>query len=256
MDWLPQIDRLAALRRRFSDRPAVRYQVLGERCSGTNFLDRLIAENLPVAPAHAVRWKHGFPDFIAAPADVVFVVIFREALGWISSLYSKPWHADPQLRRHGFSEFIRAKWRSSVDDHRHFRLWRGDSRVGQPLNADLHPLTGQPFNSVFELRAAKMAAHLSLPHRGARVVFTTLAEATADPAGVIKAVAAACNIAPPGEVKVPEGHFGWTWEERRVTPERKTDIITPEERAYILSRLDLAQERRAGLHYPVLSSVS
>ena len=233
MDLLKLSEYLTDLKHQCSRKPSTRFQVLGERCSGTNFLDTLIAQNLPLERSYAMRWKHGFPNFVAAPQNTVFVAIFRSAPDWLASMFSKPWHSSANLRNLSFSEFIRHEWTSTVDAAFHFRMHTNDSRVGQPLNADLHPITGQPFSSLLELRKAKMEALLSLPNRGARVIYTTHAKVTANPGEVLTQLSREVGLEPQSKIHVPKGHYGWSWDDRKVTPKNKNDIISKDDHAYM-----------------------
>ena len=44
-----------------------RYQVFGERSSGTNFVKRLLGRNTALAPSEGLGWKHGLPHMAAIP---------------------------------------------------------------------------------------------------------------------------------------------------------------------------------------------
>jgi hypothetical protein len=86
-------------------------------------------------------------------------------------MYGKPWHATRDLREKPFPEFIRAPWTTIVDKPGHFAL--SPSARGKPLNLDLDPVSGAPFENIPAMRGAKMRALLSLPDRGARAVHVT-----------------------------------------------------------------------------------
>lgn len=237
------------IKRQLAGEPGVRYQVLGERCSGTNFLERLIEANFGMRESYTVAWKHGFPDFLAAPRDVVFAVTFREVFGWLSSLYAKPWHSIEEIRSLSFSEFIREPWITYVDKADDFLLT--PEFEGQPINMDVHPVTGDPFESVLQLRDMKMRAALSLPKRGARSVFTTQAELASDPQEFVRKFASEVGLEPKDPIVVPDGHYGWKdlWAERKVEAGKSETLISEEDRAYILANLDLDLERQAGFSY-------
>ncbi|WP_333847625.1 hypothetical protein [Phaeobacter italicus] len=235
------------LARRAIGLPVLNYQVLGERCSGTNFLDQLILQNFTHARPRYEMWKHAFPNFIAAPSDVVFVVIFREPYGWLESMYGKPWHSRPELRALAFSDFIRSEWQSIVDVPQWFDLPRSSPAENQPLNQDLHPITGRPFANLLDLRRAKAEALLSLPLRGAKVVFTTHDEVSTSPETIIARLAEISPAPPHPDLKVPKGHFGWSWSDRNVKPKTPGSLISAEDRSWIASQLDPALEAAMGL---------
>ena len=50
-----------------------RFQVLGERSSGTNLVKRLIMMNSDLEETELLGWKHGFPSMAAIPSDLLVV---------------------------------------------------------------------------------------------------------------------------------------------------------------------------------------
>lgn len=232
------------LKRRLENAPE--FQVLGERCSGTNFVARLLAANFPMEPGKGTAWKHGFPNFEAAPDRVVFVVVFREAFGWISSMYGKPWHTIDAMRALSFSDFIRNPWITYVDNPTFFGL--APDTVGKPLNLDLHPVTGKPFENILAMRQNKMEALLSLPMRGAKTVFVTHSEVSQDPTRLFAELSDITGLKPKKTVNIPKGHFGYRWSERKVSNDPNV-LISEDDRRFILNNLDPALEKKAGFDY-------
>ncbi|MFV1528235.1 MULTISPECIES: hypothetical protein [unclassified Phaeobacter] len=247
MQLSPLLRKARIAGRRCLGRPVLNYQVLGERCSGTNFLDQLIQQNFAAARPRYDMWKHAFPNLIALPADVLYIVIFRDPFQWLESMYGKPWHSLPALRDLPFSQFIRAEWRSEIDVPAWFDLPKTSPCKGQPLNQDLHPITGAPFANLLALRRAKAEALLSLPRRGARVIYTTHAAISRRPEDIIARIADESPVPPNRRLQVPQGHYGWSWSDRDVKPKTPGHLITPEDRTWILSQLDPALEAAMGL---------
>ncbi|MFS4583396.1 hypothetical protein [Phaeobacter sp. C3_T13_0] len=234
--------------RRSLGQPILNYQVLGERCSGTNFLDQLVRQNFAAARPRYEMWKHAFPNLIAFPSDVLYVVIFRDPYQWLESMYGKPWHSLSSLRDLSFSEFIRAEWQSEIDVPAWFDLPTNTACKGQPLNQDLHPITGTPFANLLALRRAKAEALLSLPKRGARVIYTTHAAISENPDEVLARIALEeGSVSRYKKLQVPKGHYGWSWSDRNVKPSQPGQLITPQDRAWIMSQLDPALETAMGL---------
>ena len=143
------------------DAEITRYQVLGERSSGTNYAKRLLGRNTALQPTEYLGWKHGFPHALAIPRDLLVVGTVRAADKWALSMHAKPWHTTGELQSLPFSEFIRAPWDTRIDRPRYFEHSEKNKTVGQVLQLDRHPLTGQKFADLFELRRAKLAGLLS-----------------------------------------------------------------------------------------------
>lgn len=106
------------------------FQVFGMRCSGTNYLERLLVENfLDSRVVTKYGWKHGgfgFPWRLSArysprrqfmelvnpetaSSKTVFFVIWRDPISWLQSIHRSPHHA-PHLIDVDFAQFIRARW--------------------------------------------------------------------------------------------------------------------------------------------------
>ena len=228
------------------------FQVLGERGSGTNLIRKLIQQNADIFRTEGLGWKHGFPVMVAIPRRMVVVCAFRNAADWAISMYKRPWHAHPDMQRLTFSEFLRAEWRSIVDRPADFEMIHPEiDAQGQVLQFDRHPLSGRPFENLFALRRAKMAAVLGMLNRDCHVALIQMEAMTQDPEAVVGALRTAYNVAPKGAVfKHPKrrmGHnFNLTVKEREVAPERLSD----EDHTFMLSQLDLATEKALGYRYP------
>jgi len=160
-----------------SGAPITSFQVFGERCSGTNFLEALIERNFPdLAPACIRKkgevciewrygWKHGFPGFPVPPDGPLFISVFRHPETWLSSLFRNPWHVPVNKRAPTFSEFIRAPW-LTVAENDGIGGGRGSKNYGKPLLWDRDPVTAEPFKTPMHLRNAKNSGFLSLGRRG------------------------------------------------------------------------------------------
>ncbi|MDA7424209.1 hypothetical protein [Thalassococcus lentus] len=165
-----------------------RYQVFGERSSGTNFVKRLLGRNSPLRPMEELGWKHGFPHMTAIPAHVAIICVVRDARSWALSMHAKPWHCPPAMQAMTFSDFIRAQWATVADRKRYFPQVAELGGEGAPLQHDRHPVTGHPFDNLFALRQAKLNGLLSFQARGCSLVFTQLEAVQSEPETFLQAV--------------------------------------------------------------------
>jgi hypothetical protein len=160
------------------EKPITHLCIIGERCSGTNFAEELIAANLKLVSKPWFMHKH-FPPWYELPIECyfgnpqhytfentdeyLFVIIFRNAYDWARSLQQKPHHAIKKLHNLPFSKFIRTQW--SLDPS------QGMVQKGKEMNPliDLSPITKLPFNNVLELRTAKIRNMLMINDRASNV---------------------------------------------------------------------------------------
>lgn len=139
-----------------------RFQIFGERCSGTNYVSELLRRNLRrMRPTDEFGWKHGWParDLTGA-GDCLFVVVHRDPFDWVRSLHAKPWHAAATLRGRPIGEFLREPWWCVWGAD--MALDAGDPRRGQEMLHERDPGTRDRFANVMRLRSAKLRAWLAL----------------------------------------------------------------------------------------------
>ncbi|GHF55850.1 hypothetical protein [Seohaeicola zhoushanensis] len=225
-----------------------RFQVLGERSSGTNYLSRLLSRNSTMESTEAAGWKHGHPSALAIPADVAVICLVRHAEDWARSMHSKPWHATPALQELGFSAFLRAPWTSIVDRARYFEAKSG--LVGQPLQADRDPLTGKICANLFALRRSKLTGLLTYLNRDCTMALVRLEALQAEPEAMTNRLLAALGLpartAPfKGVNKRLGAKFKPAIPVRPMTPDRFSEA----DRAFMISQLDLELEARLGYRY-------
>lgn len=201
-----------------------RFQVLGERSSGTNLVHHLVAKHTSLRPTDVLGWKHGFPHMVAVPDDCLVIGVVRALEPWLLSLHRRPWHAHPDLQTLTFSEFIRAPWKTVADGRRHFPYPAKEGFPRQtPLQLDRHPITGTPFENPLALRSAKLASLAGFANRDCAIAFVQMERVVSHPQCFLNWLTQATKAQ---EVDVPVGlpkrrfghRFKPTVPERPATP--------------------------------------
>lgn len=262
--------------------PVTRYQVLGERCSGTNFVRSLLEQNTTLTRSAYLGWKHGFPTMQLMPRDLLPIIVFRNPVKWAASMYRKPWHRENPAAI-SFAEFLREPFASFIDPllyHEnplnHFRLFsqtRGVALLAQKVarrvlsdklglkldntpadlpgfangvvnQFDRHPLTGEGFANLLHLRNAKNQGFLSYGAREASCVFVQYEYARENPEGFLR------QLGETYDIKLRDGFrpvTSWLGEMGKAYdgPERRAQP-TEEDIAFIRSQLDAGLEARIG----------
>ncbi len=76
--------------------------ILGERVSGTCFVQKLISSNTDLKVDSSYGHKHFFQDYAKIckedTSDVLFVFVTRDIISWLSSMKHTPYHADLSLK--------------------------------------------------------------------------------------------------------------------------------------------------------------
>ncbi|EIE52320.1 hypothetical protein [Salipiger aestuarii] len=230
--------------------PVTRYQVFGERSSGTNFVKRLLGRNTALAPTEALGWKHALPHMTVIPADTAVVCVVRHAEDWARSMHARPWHCPPDMQALDFAAFLRARWGTVADRARYFPQVRTLGGQGRPLQLDRHPLTGLAYANLFQLRRTKLEGLLSFFNRGCTVVLCRLEAVQGAPRDFVAAIESrfALPSAPEGYRPVTRrlgSRFVASLDPRPATPPGLSD----EDRTFLRSQLDLGREDALGYRY-------
>lgn len=179
-----------------------RFQVYGQRCSGTNALIKLLEQNLEeLRFTEDYGFKHWLvPAQIKIPDDVFVIVIARRPDHWLRSLYKKPWHVHPDLKAAEFSEFIRSAWRTVWDED----FWGIDCqhpKFGRPIAEEMCPKTRAPFCNPVVMRTAKLQNWVCTASSARGHLLINHAELVADPQGVLSRIAHASKTRTRGAMK-------------------------------------------------------
>ena len=118
-----------------------RVQIYGERCSGTNYLEKLLLLNFDIEIIWSYGWKHffGFND-LSNSDDVLFIGIIRNLTDWINSLYREKYHLPLELTKN-VDTFLNNPVYSTKDN--------------KELMNDRNIETNERYKNIFELRHVK-----------------------------------------------------------------------------------------------------
>ena len=218
--------------------------VFGERSSGSNITQSVFWKtwNLPVNKSYG--WKHGPPAFMAASTRTLFIVTVRDPFEWAISMYAKPYHMLKHLKDLTFDEFIRSPWLSEMDAPRAHGLNRR-RYLGQVLQPDRHPISGRPYDDIFEMRSVKLRSWFGLAERAVNLVVLKNEALTEDPVPVLDRIAREFALSP---MKRDKPDAGYIFESRDSVTERRSHAIErlSDNRQYIQTRLDQEVERALG----------
>jgi len=128
-----------------------KFCILGERCSGTHFLQNAIQSNF-AGLEYDRKTKHFFghhddTDYVNAD-ETLYIGIVRDAVCWLDSLYHQPHHVAPSLTK-SWKNFLTNSWHSIIDFD--------ETRLGQELMEDRCIGSMEPYRDVFALRRQKCA---------------------------------------------------------------------------------------------------
>ena len=147
--------------------PIKKFAILGERCSGTNFLEELITHNFNVSytTEHGSKHFFCFEDYSHKnTGDTLFIGIIRNPVYWLNSFSKEQYHV-PEHNRKNLTSFLFNEF-YSVHDEIDTTTTLLDSNIFIMNNKfythkynmnknDLNYTTGKKYKNIFELRKIK-----------------------------------------------------------------------------------------------------
>lgn len=227
-----------------------RFIVIGERSSGTNYVNRLLARNVPLTPTDAFGWKHGHPQMLAVPPDLVVVVAVRRADDWARSMFAKPWHTRPDMQRLPFSEFLRAPWDTIIDRLRYFEAHAPELALGEPLQLDRDVATGQCYANLFALRRGKLASHLTYLNRDCNMCLVRMEDAVSDPGRFLSGFLVGFGLPPLADApRLVMKRLGARFQPAAADRPALPEALSGADLAFLRAECDLDLEARLGYRY-------
>jgi hypothetical protein len=144
-----------------------KFAILGERCSGTNFLEELITHNFNLLYTTEYGSKHFFcfDDYTNKNTqDTLFIGIIRNPIYWLNSFSKELYHV-PEQNRKNIASFLFNEFYSVHDEidttHKPYdsnifvmnnKFYTHQYKTNQN---DLNYRTGKKYKNIFELRKTK-----------------------------------------------------------------------------------------------------
>ncbi len=242
-------DEYGIMAKRASVMPIQKFFIIGERCSGTNYINALMLKNTYLVE-NAIGHKHFLPWY-QLPADTyaidstyydfsntddqLFIVIIRNAYDWLRSFHQAPHHAHKTLIGVSFSSFITKEWKYDLGD---FINLKGLARLGPLYEHD--PQTGEPFKNVIKLRTAKIETMLQLQNRASNVYYINYETVRDHPQEVLEEISRLFSVKLKPSFFPITQYMGWG---KPVYPKTYMKLCE-EDLAYINQNLDVEIEAK------------
>lgn len=143
------------------------YTIYGERCSGTNFIEKLLSKNFTQQIVWDYGWKHfwGHEKERVTPnpykkeyteaGNVLFICIYRNVHTWLNSLFQHRHHL--RIRDTEFHLELKERNITLVDYFLNHSFWStiSPSGKGEERLDDRNIYTGMRYKNIFEARYVK-----------------------------------------------------------------------------------------------------
>lgn len=173
---------------RLNKNPIHKFTIIGERHSGTNWLERILTSRLSTP----LTWEYGSKHFInynlnqlASAKNTLFVCITRDIYQWIGGFYKLPHHVDKSIA-YDLDKFLLSEWKNEIDDYDY--------------------LTHKPYKNIFCLRKSKLEfLYIFLPNIVDSIIITRYEDLLVDPENIVSFISTHFDIS---TTNVP--YYKWT----------------------------------------------
>lgn len=132
-----------------------KFTIYGERCSGTNYLEKIILKNFDVKLTWEYGWKHffGFQDKkLEKSDDTLFICIVRDLYTWMNSFFREMHHLP--------LKFIKTSSENKIIYFLNSKFWslydaKTNKKFLKEIMEDRNIYTGDRYKNIFELRHTK-----------------------------------------------------------------------------------------------------
>jgi len=122
------------------------FKIMGERCSGTNFLQKTMETNFNLKYSKKYCHKHFFGHCYLGhnndEDDTLFIAIIRNPIDWIDSFIQNP-HYIPDINKMNINSFLFNPFYSIIDETKEINI------------DDLNIYTNELYKNIFEMRKVK-----------------------------------------------------------------------------------------------------
>jgi hypothetical protein len=123
--------------------------MLGERNSGTHFLQYAILFNYDIKYSQHTRHFFGHNDEIDYPQEsidnMIYFCIVREPIEWIDSLFKRLHHIPPENKKN-IESFLNNEW---------YSIYEKEGFQGKEIMEDRNMFTRERYKNIFEMRKTK-----------------------------------------------------------------------------------------------------
>ncbi len=216
------------------------FTILGERCCGTNYVERVISHNFNIN----YEWTpfkhfHRSPEIlnIFGRDDMLVVIVVRNPIDWINSFYQNPHHVIED-NKVSINNFLRNEFPS---------VYEMGPLKGQIIEIERNMYNGEIYKDIFELRRMKLYFYENdLKNIAKNWVIIRYEDMRDNLMGTLEDLRIRCELKRRIEIYESIGYYKDRMDVRYEDGRTKNVVLREEDIEYIKNRLDLEQEKRFG----------
>jgi hypothetical protein len=229
------------------------FTILGERCTGTNFVQHAIEKNMNITYVKGEKHFFGNREFrqssslpktkeeidfdrfdAISPDELLVICMIRHPIDWIDSFLKNPHHVPPEnicLVR----SFLSNEW---------YSVYKDGIRANTEIMEDRNWKTKERYKNVFEMRTMKSAYLLDeVPKQYPHTYFLRYEDARDDYEATLNTIADRFQLTRKTNSLVRIEKYKGTFREKYT---KKPIRLPPETQDLIWSNVDKEMERRMG----------
>lgn len=216
-----------------------KFTILGERCSGTNYLEELLLANFDISVTWEYGWKHFFGKYDFKKTEneneTLFIGIVRHPVEWLNSFFKNQHHVPNAPRPiHNF-------------------LFDNFYSICKNEQTDMNIFTNKKYKNIFELRFLKNYYLLnSMPNNVQNYILITYENLRDNTASVLDLIQSKFNL-----TKRSEEYKNITYykKEKNKFYSKKSNMVIPPLYQKLCTRfLNKQQEQRLGYNTKIIKN--
>ena len=139
------------------------FTILGERCSGTHFLQYALSRNFKINYISGQKHFFGFSE-PSNSDNLLTICLIRNPIDWIDSFFKRKHHVPPH-NKSKIEDFIFNEFYSIYETQEDIK------NKGYEIMEDRNYITGERYQNIFELRKMKNDYFLNIINKKAKNVY-------------------------------------------------------------------------------------
>ena len=211
------------------------YTILGERNSGTHFLQYAISFNFHLKYEKGVKHFFGHSDFPEDTLDTtIYFCMVRDPIEWVDSLFKRLHHIPPENKK-SIDAFIQNEW---------YSIYEEGPKNKEEIMEDRNIITKERYKNIFEMRKTKHDYFLkTIKNKVKHVYLLRYEDLLHDYDIILNDIAEKFNLEKKSDTyfRVPKykGTFNALYEKKPI-------LLSKEIQEYIKMNVDIEQENRFG----------
>jgi len=214
------------------------YTILGERNTGTHFLEYAIKFNFDLKYEKGTKHFFGHSDEADFPPETkdhtIYFCMVRDPIEWVDSLFKRLHHIPPE-NKVSIDAFIKNEW---------YSIYEEGERNNQEIMEDRNMITEERYSNIFEMRKGKHDFFLSnIQEKTKHFYLIQYEDLRNNYETVLNDIATKFKLTRKSDTWIPVPKIKGTFTALYV---KKPILLSEESQEYIKKHVDLEQEHRFG----------